>query len=44
MTEDGIGIGNYILVERWLLFHYYVLRWPCILSNIWMVVEAIGSF
>ena len=29
MIKDGIG--NYILVQCWLLFHYYVIRWPCIL-------------
>jgi hypothetical protein len=30
MTKDGTD--NYILVQSWLLFHYYVIRWPCILS------------
>ena len=31
MTKDGTD--NYILVQSWLLFHYYVIRWPCILST-----------
>ena len=34
-------IGNYILIQSWLFFHYYVLRQPCIRSNILITVEAI---
>jgi hypothetical protein len=32
------GICNYILVHSWPLFPYYVSPWPCILSNILMMV------
>ena len=28
------GNGNYILNQSWLLFPYYVLRWPFVLSNV----------
>jgi hypothetical protein len=37
--------GNQNLVQNWLLLHYYmyVLRWPCILFNMYIMVEAIAS-
>jgi len=38
-------VENYSVscLQGLLLCHYNVLRWPCVLSNIWMMVEAIGS-
>lgn len=35
------GIGNSIFVQSWLLYPYYVLRWPYVLSNIKMMIGAI---
>ena len=34
-TKDDIE--NYILVQSLLLFHYYIMQWSSILSNIQMV-------
>jgi hypothetical protein len=42
MTKDGIG--NYIVVQSWSLFHNFVLRWRCILSNIYKMVEPSTLF
>jgi hypothetical protein len=44
-TEDDERwyFGNQNVVQNWLLFHYYILRWPCILFNIYIMVEAIAS-
>jgi len=33
----------YILVKSLLLFDYYVLRCPCIISNIYIMAEVICS-
>ena len=32
-TNKG-GIAYYILVQCWLLFHYYVIRWPCMKKSL----------
>jgi len=42
MTKDGIG--NYIVVQSWSLFHNFALRWRCILSNIYKMVEPSTLF
>ena len=41
MTTDGIG--NSIMVQDWLLFPYYVLRWSWVLSDLYLMATAIGS-
>ena len=38
MTKDGID--NQVLVHSWLLFDLYVLRWPCMLSNVQIMFVA----
>jgi hypothetical protein len=32
-----------MLVQSWILFPYYVLWWPCVLSNIEMIVKGMMS-
>ena len=32
------------MVQSWLLFHYYVMRWPCILSIIKILLRSSAFF
>ena len=42
MTKDGSA--NYIMVQSWLLFHYYVLWWLCMLSIIYILLRSSAFF